>query len=278
MSTREESNLADDAALFRAALRYVYEHIDEPLTLGAVAEAVGSSASSLHRLFEHMTEQSPGSFIRKLRMELALRSLQDRERSVLEVALSAGFSDHSAFTRSFRKVFGFAPCQARERREIVRELDHVQLEDPDFVDLAPLHARVFTESGRYHDCAPRAWSRLIQALPEAARDDAAQLFVGVAHDNPHDRTDEPRALQERFSAGVLAAPGPDTTPITSGLHARFRYRGFLHNSGLGLHYIYGHWARSSGRRIARDRPCLMLHDQLPAPARISELHILVPVH
>ncbi|HKP55163.1 MAG TPA: AraC family transcriptional regulator [Polyangiales bacterium] len=272
----DESQSPDAAALLRATLRYVVDHIDEPLTLGTVAEAVGSSSSGLHRVFWDLTGRSPGSFIRTLRMELALRSLQDRERSVLEVALSAGFSDHSAFSRSFRQVFGFAPRQARERHNIVRDLEHVVLEEPDLIDVEPLHALLVTESGRYHDCAPRAWQRLAGELPHAISEDDAQLFVGIAHDNPHSGSAEPHAGHVRFSAGLLAPASARTTQLAGGPHARFRFRGFLHNSGLALHYIYGRWADSSERSIAQ-RPCLMLFDSLPIPAREMELHILVPL-
>jgi AraC-like DNA-binding protein/DNA gyrase inhibitor GyrI len=256
----------------------VYDHIDGPLTLAAIADAVGSSPSGLQRVFDAMAGQSPGSFVRKLRMEYALRSLQDRKRSVIEVALAAGFSDHAAFTRSFRRVFGFAPRDARERRDIVRELDHVSLEEPDFVDLGACHAKLVTESGRYFECAPRAWQRLAQLVGESTGVDAStDLFVGITHDNPHASSDEPRDIQVRFSAGVLAAPGPGTTPLPSGAHARFRFRGLLHNSGLALHYIYGHWALQAEVRIAVDRPCMFLLECLPSSASEQELQILVPL-
>lgn len=267
---------ADAAALLRAALRHVVDHIHEPLTLSAIAEAVGSSPSSLHRVFEELTGRSPGSFIRTLRMEFALRSLRDRERSVLEVALSAGFSDHSAFSRSFRQVFGFAPRHARERHSIVRELEHVVLEEPDLIDLEPFHALLVTESGRYHDCAPRAWQRLANEHPQATSVDGTHLFVGIAHDNPHDGSPELPTVQVRFSAGLLTPASARTTQLAGGPHARFRFRGYLHNAGLALHYIYGRWADSSQRPIAQ-RPCLMLFDSLPSPAREMELHILVPL-
>ena len=55
------------------------------------------------------------------------RTLMDREASVLEAALSSGFEDHSAFSRSFKRAFGCSPS-GRNKDLLQRELEHVELE------------------------------------------------------------------------------------------------------------------------------------------------------
>src|SRR6476620_438399 len=93
--------------MFAKAVRYIYDNIDKPIELEGVASNIGLSISSLKRLFEEAVNQSPGAFIRKLRMEMAFRSLKSRDESILEIALSYGFEDQSAFARRFKQTFGY---------------------------------------------------------------------------------------------------------------------------------------------------------------------------
>ena len=92
---------------FAKAVRFIYENIDKPIILEDIAKAVGLSLTSLKRLFEEASNQSPGAFIRKLRMEIAFRTLKSREDSILEIALQSGFDNQAAFARCFKQAFGF---------------------------------------------------------------------------------------------------------------------------------------------------------------------------
>ena len=153
------------------------------------------------QLFKEMMDQTPGAFIRRLRMELAFRSLQSRDESVLEVALATGFEDHSAFSRRFKIAFGYAPKAARQKINILSELECVVLEDPDIVELQDLEIQCVTEIGLYFESAPRAWEALKQKLnTDELSDEFSGLFIGIGHDNPHEGhvADD----QVRFTAGI----------------------------------------------------------------------------
>ncbi len=69
---------------FGQLARIIYENIDQPITLDELSLQIGMSLTSLKRLCQQAVNQSPGAFIRKLRMELAFRSLRSRENSILE--------------------------------------------------------------------------------------------------------------------------------------------------------------------------------------------------
>ena len=143
-------------ANFIKAIRFIYDHIDQPIELADIAKSVGISVSTLKRLFIEATNQSPGAFIRRIRLEFSFRSLQSRKDSILEVALSSGFEDQSAFARRFKETFGYPPREARKKLNIVSELESISLDEPDIVELTDLPIQAVTEKGLYFEAAPKA--------------------------------------------------------------------------------------------------------------------------
>ncbi len=81
----------------------------------ALAALCHVSPSHLRRLFHRVTGVSPKTFIIRSRMAYAEYLLRKTDRSVLEVALSAGYENISCFNRTFVRFFGVSP--GRYRRE-----------------------------------------------------------------------------------------------------------------------------------------------------------------
>jgi transcriptional regulator GlxA family with amidase domain len=50
-----------------------------------------------------------------LRLGRSQQLLRETSLSILEVALAAGFASASQFSRVYRRAFGFAPREARQR-------------------------------------------------------------------------------------------------------------------------------------------------------------------
>ncbi len=253
--------------MFAKAVHYIYDNIDKPIELDDVAAHVGMSVSSLKRLFEEAVNLSPGAFIRKLRMEMAFRSLKSRDESVLEVALSHGFDDQSAFARRFKQTFGYSPSQARNKLNIVNELECITLEEPDMIEIKNLTIQSVTEVGLYFESAPRAWEKLKLALKDQAmNDDFSGVFIGIAHDNPHESNVREDAV--RFTAGVALLDTDlhlATMDIAAGHYARFRYNGKASNKGMAYHYIYGKWQTNSDIKINNTIPAFFVVDHFPMP-------------
>lgn len=264
---------------FIKVIRYIYDHIDQPITLDYLAELIGVSVSTLKRLFIDAIGQSPGQFIRRLRMEYAFRSLQSRNDNILEVALSAGFEDQSAFTRRFKETFGYSPRQAREKINIVSELESITLADPDIVELADLTIQSVTEIGLYFESAPKAFRLLKDKLLESElSDDGLNLFIGIGHDNPHEG--DIKEDQVRFTAGVAFIDrqlGLSQLTISGGRYARFLYSGKPNNLGLAYHYIYGKWSENSGNQIDKTKPAFTEFDTFPEPFKEHNILIHVPL-
>jgi AraC family transcriptional regulator len=90
-------------------------HLDEDLSLTALAGQAGLSAFHLHRVFSTVAGETPKQFTLRLRLARAAGMLLTTGDSVLDVALACGFQSHEAFCRAFRKRFRMAPSTYRAR-------------------------------------------------------------------------------------------------------------------------------------------------------------------
>jgi AraC family transcriptional regulator len=70
--------------------------------LGEVAAQVGVHPVHLQRVFRAHHGMSMGAYQRRLRLDWAARMLVSSEQPIVDIALEAGFADHSHFTRSFQ--------------------------------------------------------------------------------------------------------------------------------------------------------------------------------
>lgn len=91
------------------------DRLDQGLSLGEIAAAVGVHPVHLARTFRRHYGCSPGEYLRALRVEFASQQLAKTEASVAEIALAAGFSDQSHLTKTFRHFNGITPGQYRRR-------------------------------------------------------------------------------------------------------------------------------------------------------------------
>lgn len=86
---------------------------DEEITVEALAARYGASPDRLERSFRAELGETPGRYLRKLRLRRARDLLVHSRMPVREVALSCGYSDPSAFSRAFRAAFGLSPAELR---------------------------------------------------------------------------------------------------------------------------------------------------------------------
>ena len=101
----------------RLRIRYFIEdHLADPsLGVSMLAAAMGVTPRYIHRLFEHEPE-SVGQYVLRRRLQLAAQRLADgalAKRTILDIALSCGFSDGGYFSRAFRKSFKMTATEFR---------------------------------------------------------------------------------------------------------------------------------------------------------------------
>ncbi len=99
------------------AISHMEKHYDEALDPVSLAKLVGMSYRNFHRIFQKVTEQTPSSYLQRLRITKAAHLLQTTDKSVTEVALQCGFEDSSYFARCFRQRLGVSPRTFKPPRQ-----------------------------------------------------------------------------------------------------------------------------------------------------------------
>jgi len=94
--------------------QYIREHIDEPLNRDVLAAVAGFSIPHFHRIFKAQIGTNVVSYVRRVRMERAGRKLRMGAVDITEVAISAGYNSHAAFSKAFKRQYGFSPSKFRE--------------------------------------------------------------------------------------------------------------------------------------------------------------------
>jgi AraC-like DNA-binding protein len=91
----------------------------EPLSLTELSRRVRLSPARLSTLFKQQMGLPLAIYRQQCQLERFLKSYASEERrSMLEVALDAGFGSYAQFYRVFRRLMGYGP--ARYRRELAR--------------------------------------------------------------------------------------------------------------------------------------------------------------
>jgi AraC family transcriptional regulator len=110
----EPQILQDQSDVIEDVMKYIRQHIHEPLDRGTLAAVAGFSIPHFHRVFTAHVGESAISYVRRLRLERAARKLRMGAVDITEVALAAGYDSHAAFSKAFRQQFGLSPREFRQ--------------------------------------------------------------------------------------------------------------------------------------------------------------------
>ena len=99
-----------DDALMQRVMNVINENIgDSDLSVDMIAQKVGISRVHLHRKMKELTNQTPHSFIRNIRLQQAAKLLKDGKQSITDVMYACGFSNSASFSTMFKNLYGCSP-------------------------------------------------------------------------------------------------------------------------------------------------------------------------
>ncbi len=101
-------------ANIHTAVKYAEDHIENNPSIVEMATMAKMSHYQLDRRMKLVFGLTAGKWLIKTKISMASHQLLTSDLSVLEIALSVGYSDQSAFTKQFKKVTGMSPLQFKK--------------------------------------------------------------------------------------------------------------------------------------------------------------------
>lgn len=94
---------------FERLADYVRLNLEQKITVADLANIEGISSQSLQHKIREQFDQSVYEWVTTLRLEKSLELLRNTKLSLAAIAISAGFSHQSHWTRLFKQKFGTTP-------------------------------------------------------------------------------------------------------------------------------------------------------------------------
>ena len=97
-------------------ISFVYENIQEHISLDDLAEELYVSKSTLSRMFKKNMGIYFADYVNEIRLQNALSEIAYTDKSITRIALDSGFSNASALNRIFKEKMGQSPREYRENK------------------------------------------------------------------------------------------------------------------------------------------------------------------
>jgi len=251
-------------------IEFIGKHIDDNLTLNQLSDIACFSKYHFHRLFTAYTGLSLQQYIRWLRLKRAAHQLIiNKDQSIINIAIEAGFESHEAFSRAFKQACGVSPSEFRQASSWqVWEKPPYQLPTQGNitmnVTIKNIDARRLAVYEHRGD--PRLIGDSVNKLIHWAKSQPINLkpkpgeSFGFAYDDPKLTP----AADFRFDLGI-AIPEQLTLNgdviekrLPAGRYAVAVHKGSRENIGDTVYALYRDWLPQSGEELA-DLPCIFCY-------------------
>lgn len=171
---------------------YINSHLNEELSLAALADLSCISEYHFHRIFSSVIGEPIGAYITRLRLETAAQMLSESATSVTEIAEECGYQSLYALSKAFKKHFGATPSQFRRnpqdysRIHIAKTVPPLEL-SPSIEELPILHLAYVRIIGKYGDeqLFTEGWRALGEFMYRHNLLTPITRWMGISFDSPH---------------------------------------------------------------------------------------------
>ena len=287
---RNDTKLDYHERMLRVLL-HIQNHLDETLPLEELAKVARFSPFHFHRLFRAMVGESVKEYVRRLRLERAALRLTTSRRSVIAIALDAGYDTHESFTRAFRNMFDNSPSEYRKsgrgrsasgvfQKSAIppweRNCSDSTDSGDDIVEVRlekrkPVRVAFVRHVGAYSDCG-KAWETLCGFASQQGWFSPDMLWIGISHDDPDVTSPDKLRYDACMPVGDDFVPTGEigVQEIVGGEYAVVTHRGPYSNLIHTYRQFFGEWLPNSGRElrfspgfeIYRNDPCATPPEQL----------------
>ena len=260
MEDRESTTIR--RTVINQAINYIFEHIDEDITVDDVANHCSYSKYHLTRMFKEDTDEALYQFIKRVRLERSAWRLKvEKEKSITEIGGEYGYSS-SNFATAFKKHLAVSPADFRkisERRVEASSFSHGMTLD----DLEDAGNRITVEQlesftviyerkkGNYHNL-PKEWCAFIEKYAYLATEDTK--YIECTIDDPS-ITDEDNCMYELCQTISPEHPvlreHPDilTHDCEGGKYAVYHFKGYPQFLFMVYQEIFCRWLSKTKNQL-----------------------------
>lgn len=95
------------------AQSYLRNHLQDEINMNTLAATLSMSRRNFDRRFKAMLDQSPLSYLQKLRVEAAQDLLKNTNLNISDIVFEIGYQDTAHFSSIFKRINGTTPAQYR---------------------------------------------------------------------------------------------------------------------------------------------------------------------
>ena len=119
---RSTDVLAVDDPSVAGAMRFMWDHLEQSLSVKDIAQEVGVGRRHLERAFRHHLGRGINAELRRKRLERCCEVLRSTTISITDLAPRLGFRSADYLHSSFRQAFGMTPRTYRMRNRVNAEV------------------------------------------------------------------------------------------------------------------------------------------------------------
>ena len=259
------------SAVVNKAINYIFDHMEEDITVDDVARHCAYSKYHLTRMFKEDTDEALYQFIKRVRLERSAWRLKvEKEKSITEIGGEYGYSS-SNFATAFKKHLDISPADFRKISEqIVEESSFsngISLDELE--EAGKLITEEYLESftviyerkkGNYHNL-PKEWCTFIEKYIDLATKDT--MYIECTIDDPS-ITDEDHCMYELCQTISPKHPALKenadllTHSFEGGKYAVYHFKGFPQFLFMVYQEMFCRWLSKTGNQLD-ERPILDIY-------------------
>ena len=274
---------------------YIQTHLDDELDVVQLAKVAGYSHFHFCRIFKANMGESVMSYTTRLRLERASKDLCSANKSIIEVALDAGFQTPTGFLKAFKLRFGTTPTEYKSSsRILLKGYKDINMNTPEIVTRESVAVVFAQELGEYTISSDIAWKRLSEmmyGLKDKFEKTPPKIEInlvkgeaealGICHDNPQAIKEEDIRYDAALAWGeketeVLSEYGFETKTIAGEKYAKVEYVGA--SNGEKTWYGLYSWIGENGYTV-RDEPAFekYLNGDSETDLEKLEVEVYIPI-
>ena len=283
-------------ARIKKVIYYIEEHLDDVLDVQILAKVAGYSPYHFCRVFKMSVGESLMSYATRLRLERASSEVIRAKKSMISIALDAGYQTPTGFLKAFKKRFGTTPTEYKSSSKLLLyRYKDIQMKDVKIVERDEAYVVFIREMGEYNKSSQIAWDRLSASMnglgevfainpPEIEMnlEEGNGEALGIFHDDPQ-VTDESNVRYDaalawgKAEVDELAKYNFETKTVAGGKYAKTTYIGSDDVAEKAWYGLYA-WIEKNGYEF-RDEPAFEKYIKAweeKNPSKI-ETEIYVPI-